>query len=228
MDNSRCFGHIALVNVSPPEKNFRTVNQANDAQQLSSSTLNYSHLAPLSGEEEEKRSVVVEHRNARERRRVHTVNEAFTHLKRHLPSLKQKKRRVSKLKILRSAIEYIHDLQATLATSRVAERTFLSVVHSGYKQQRDDESRSSIAVANQALFASAENQVFLQKAAQSASAEASNLVSDQSSVLRPYTTMPFYGKKNPFCALSCEHYTNYSDLQIYGIGKMVTTPMHNH
>ncbi|KFD57984.1 hypothetical protein M514_01217 [Trichuris suis] len=53
-------------------------------------------------------------RNARERRRVHKVNEAFNALKSCLPSLKQRTRRVSKLKILRSAIDYIRCLQSCL------------------------------------------------------------------------------------------------------------------
>lgn len=44
---------------------------------------------------------VVEKRNARERKRVHTVNQAFLMLKYHLPSLRSRSKRVSKLKILK-------------------------------------------------------------------------------------------------------------------------------
>lgn len=56
----------------------------------------------------------VEKRNARERTRVHTVNEAFTILKVHLPSLRANTKRVSKLKILRTAIDYINGLKNML------------------------------------------------------------------------------------------------------------------
>lgn len=54
-------------------------------------------------------------RNARERRRVHTVNQAFNRLKAFIPTLKQKTKRVSKLKILKAAIDYVYDLQDILA-----------------------------------------------------------------------------------------------------------------
>ena len=53
----------------------------------------------------------VEKRNARERTRVHTVNQAFQFLKQLLPSLKANTKRVSKLKILRASINYIHTLE---------------------------------------------------------------------------------------------------------------------
>ena len=53
----------------------------------------------------------VEKRNARERTRVHTVNQAFTILKTKLPTLRANTKRVSKLKILRTAIEYIGALR---------------------------------------------------------------------------------------------------------------------
>ncbi|XP_003378748.1 helix-loop-helix protein 4 [Trichinella spiralis] len=54
------------------------------------------------------------YRNARERKRVHKVNIGFDQLKNHLPNLRLRTRRVSKLKILRSAIEYINSLQEIL------------------------------------------------------------------------------------------------------------------
>uniref|UniRef100_A0A914ZHX9 BHLH domain-containing protein n=1 Tax=Panagrolaimus superbus TaxID=310955 RepID=A0A914ZHX9_9BILA len=53
----------------------------------------------------------VEKRNARERTRVHTVNQAFSILKVHLPNLRANAKRVSKLKILRTAIDYINGLK---------------------------------------------------------------------------------------------------------------------
>ncbi|KRX86402.1 Helix-loop-helix protein 4 [Trichinella pseudospiralis] len=56
----------------------------------------------------------VAYRNARERKRVHKVNIGFDQLKNHLPNLRLRTRRVSKLKILRSAIEYINSLQEIL------------------------------------------------------------------------------------------------------------------
>lgn len=56
----------------------------------------------------------VEKRNARERTRVHTVNQAFSMLKLRLPSLRTNTKRVSKLKILRTTIDYIETLQNVL------------------------------------------------------------------------------------------------------------------
>lgn len=56
----------------------------------------------------------VEKRNARERTRVHTVNQAFSILKVHLPNLRANAKRVSKLKILRTAIDYINGLKNLL------------------------------------------------------------------------------------------------------------------
>uniref|UniRef100_A0A915PC70 BHLH domain-containing protein n=1 Tax=Setaria digitata TaxID=48799 RepID=A0A915PC70_9BILA len=50
---------------------------------------------------------MVAKRNARERTRVHAVNQAFVALKYHLPAIRSNAKRVSKLKILRAAINYI-------------------------------------------------------------------------------------------------------------------------
>ncbi|OZC11556.1 Helix-loop-helix DNA-binding domain protein [Onchocerca flexuosa] len=50
---------------------------------------------------------MVAKRNARERTRVHAVNQAFVALKFHLPAIRSNAKRVSKLKILRAAITYI-------------------------------------------------------------------------------------------------------------------------
>uniref|UniRef100_A0A914C3N5 BHLH domain-containing protein n=1 Tax=Acrobeloides nanus TaxID=290746 RepID=A0A914C3N5_9BILA len=56
----------------------------------------------------------VEKRNARERTRVHTVNQAFLMLKYRIPSIKSNAKRVSKLKILRAAINHIYSLSDLL------------------------------------------------------------------------------------------------------------------
>ncbi|VDK67891.1 unnamed protein product [Litomosoides sigmodontis] len=53
---------------------------------------------------------MVAKRNARERTRVHAVNQAFGALKFHLPTIRSNAKRVSKLKILRAAINYIATL----------------------------------------------------------------------------------------------------------------------
>ncbi|KAK0417895.1 hypothetical protein QR680_013266 [Steinernema hermaphroditum] len=65
----------------------------------------------------ERPSVAVAKRNARERTRVHTVNQAFLVLKFHLPALRANSKRVSKLKILRAAINYIYSLADWLKTA---------------------------------------------------------------------------------------------------------------
>ncbi|ETN76588.1 Helix-loop-helix DNA-binding domain protein [Necator americanus] len=63
-----------------------------------------------------KQPTIVAKRNARERTRVHTVNQAFVTLKFHLPSLRTHTKRVSKLKILNAAIRYIDSLVDLLKT----------------------------------------------------------------------------------------------------------------
>lgn len=57
----------------------------------------------------------VEKRNARERTRVHTVNQAFHLLKNNLPSICGNTKRVSKLKILKAAVNYICSLNNLLS-----------------------------------------------------------------------------------------------------------------
>ncbi|ELU07318.1 hypothetical protein CAPTEDRAFT_80653, partial [Capitella teleta] len=56
---------------------------------------------------------VVEKRNARERKRVQTVNGAFVRLRKFIP-YENRHKRLSKVKTLRKAIEYIDHLQAML------------------------------------------------------------------------------------------------------------------
>ncbi|CAD5217237.1 unnamed protein product [Bursaphelenchus okinawaensis] len=59
----------------------------------------------------------VEKRNARERSRVYIVNQAFSTLRNRVPTLKDSTKRVSKLRILKSAINYIYALKDQLADS---------------------------------------------------------------------------------------------------------------
>lgn len=56
----------------------------------------------------------MEKRNARERSRVRAVNEAFTKLRQMVPTLSQRNKRVSKVRILKKASAYIHELRQTL------------------------------------------------------------------------------------------------------------------
>ena len=69
-----------------------------------SSKSSYKHV-PHS----EKPPHIVAKRNARERRRVETVNNAFLRLRRHVP-FDSKHKRLSKVKTLRYAIDYIKRL----------------------------------------------------------------------------------------------------------------------
>ena len=58
----------------------------------------------------DKPPALVQKRNARERRRVQAVNGAFTKLRRHIP-YENKNKRLSKVKTLKIAIDYIHHLE---------------------------------------------------------------------------------------------------------------------
>lgn len=68
----------------------------------------------------ERPAALVARRNARERGRVQMVNGAFERLRRHLPYLKLRQKRVAKLKILRAAIDYIYDLQDELESNDIS------------------------------------------------------------------------------------------------------------
>lgn len=57
---------------------------------------------------------VVARRNARERRRVQAVNSAFLKLRKHVP-YHSKHKRLSKVKTLKIAIDYIHELQSLIS-----------------------------------------------------------------------------------------------------------------
>ncbi|XP_049836173.1 helix-loop-helix protein 3-like [Schistocerca gregaria] len=64
---------------------------------------------------------LVERRNARERRRVQAVNCAFSRLRRLVASTAGSGRRVSKVKTLRRAIDYIRQLQLQLQLHAAGE-----------------------------------------------------------------------------------------------------------
>ena len=49
-------------------------------------------------------------RNARERRRVHAVNQAFLRLRKAIPFENKRGKRVSKVRVLQKAIDYINNL----------------------------------------------------------------------------------------------------------------------
>ncbi|XP_025422036.1 protein lin-32-like isoform X2 [Sipha flava] len=63
----------------------------------------------------QKPAQVVARRNARERRRVQAVNWAFSRLRKVVPLEENKSKRMSKVKTLQLAIEYINQLQGVLS-----------------------------------------------------------------------------------------------------------------
>nr|XP_027210709.1 protein atonal homolog 1-like [Penaeus vannamei] len=67
----------------------------------------------------EKPPHLVARRNARERRRVQSVNVAFARLRRVVPGTSGRSKRVSKVKILQGAIDYIYHLQDLLEEDSV-------------------------------------------------------------------------------------------------------------
>lgn len=75
-----------------------------------------------------KEPAAVARRNARERRRVKMVNDGFLRLRRHVPT-DPKNKKLSKVKTLRLAIEYIHHLQQLLQSDS-SKQTPSSIVTS--------------------------------------------------------------------------------------------------
>ena len=69
----------------------------------------------------QKEPAVVARRNARERKRVKLVNDGFTRLRKHVPT-DPKNKKLSKVKTLRSAIEYIRHLQQLLTQANKLPR----------------------------------------------------------------------------------------------------------
>ncbi|RZC38324.1 atonal -like 7-like [Asbolus verrucosus] len=66
----------------------------------------------------DKPAQVVARRNARERRRVQAVNTAFARLRKVVPVENARGKRISKVKTLQNAIDYIHNLQQLLEQDR--------------------------------------------------------------------------------------------------------------
>lgn len=73
-------------------------------------------LFPVNGNKLTSKTHSIEKRNARERFRVRAVNEAFCRLRRLIPVICYKNKRVSKVKTLRKAVQYIIELQTLLKT----------------------------------------------------------------------------------------------------------------
>ncbi len=62
----------------------------------------------------------IEKRNERERYRVQAVNEAFCRLRRLIPAIAARRKRVSKVKTLKKAVQYIIQLQMILQSDSLA------------------------------------------------------------------------------------------------------------
>lgn len=88
--------------------NFQTIQNSPKRKKRRSNTT-YKHV-PHSA----KPVQVVAKRNARERKRVQNVNSAFTYLRRHIP-YENRHKRLSKVKTLRIAIDYIQSLQSLIS-----------------------------------------------------------------------------------------------------------------
>lgn len=69
---------------------------------------------PIDGSNHASKTHKIEKRNARERCRVRAVNDAFGRLRRLIPVIKARRKRVSKVKTLRKAVQYIIELQQLL------------------------------------------------------------------------------------------------------------------
>ncbi|GAB6032272.1 hypothetical protein CHUAL_010912 [Chamberlinius hualienensis] len=80
---------------------------------------------------------LVERRNARERRRVQAVNSAFARLRKSVP-LENRSKRVSKVKTLQKAIEYINYLQDVLR-----DDSTMQMATNNYQSKRDNGSGPS-------------------------------------------------------------------------------------
>lgn len=80
-----------------------------------------------------KEPAAVARRNARERRRVKMVNDGFLRLRRHVPT-DPKNKKLSKVKTLRLAIEYIHHLQQLLQADSSAKHTATTQLVNNFAQ----------------------------------------------------------------------------------------------
>lgn len=80
-------------------------------------------------------STSIDKRNARERTRVHTVNQTFHLLKQQLPALRANTKRVSKLKILRAAVKYIYLLDSSLKDTKILKN--INDIEGRHKQKEN-------------------------------------------------------------------------------------------
>ncbi|XP_053692565.1 zinc finger protein ZFP2-like [Sabethes cyaneus] len=83
---------------------------------------------------------IIERRNQRERVRVRLVNEAFTRLRQMVPATRSSSKRVSKVKTLKRAVDYIGELRRRLATF---ESFLLTDVGIGLKSSQSSSSLSA-------------------------------------------------------------------------------------
>ena len=81
-----------------------------------------------------KEPAAVARRNARERRRVKMVNDGFLRLRKHVPT-DPKNKKLSKVKTLRLAIDYIKHLQQLLVESSVKQNQTQSYGLSGISEE---------------------------------------------------------------------------------------------
>lgn len=83
---------------------------------------------------------VIARRNERERNRVKTINQTFAQLRRHLPSTGTRRRKLSKVQILRLAIQYIDEMQKTLEKTGASDATTTTTTE---KTENDSEGLAS-------------------------------------------------------------------------------------
>ncbi|XP_055539822.1 achaete-scute homolog 2-like [Wyeomyia smithii] len=84
---------------------------------------------------------IIERRNQRERVRVRMVNEAFARLRQMVPATRSSSKRVSKVKTLKRAVDYIGELRRRLATFE----SFLTDASAGMKSSQSSTAAPSAA-----------------------------------------------------------------------------------
>lgn len=82
-------------------------------------------------------------RNERERERVRCVNDGYSRLKEHLP-LENKQKRISKVEVLRRAIEYIRYLNAVLEKDDENKTEYSALGHNTDELTDSDESAENL------------------------------------------------------------------------------------
>ena len=100
------------------EEGLEKMNNFNELFQLYDDESNESNACSSSEEGREKAKInhVIDKRNARERRRVENVNDAFKRLRSRIP-YENKDKRLSKVKTLQTAMRYINYLSDMLNSS---------------------------------------------------------------------------------------------------------------